>query len=208
MSVNPKDYYTDEKDKLLTKLAFYGGISFLILCFALCIFASYAVADTTISNETGDTWIIWSWDTIESYDVWIDNQEVLTEYTINNTILTGLNPDELHLIELRTADYHVLEARQYTKTSSINANDNAVNTLASDITNPGNYLFWLALGLVFFIIGIFHFRLIWILTCGFMIVSLVLYAPNLTGDFASGAMIAFYGSMILLSAYGLWNGAR
>jgi hypothetical protein len=75
----------------------FGLIAILIIVLTFIGF----VSGIEIYNSTTSNSIYWFWENGGTYNIWMDNELTLTNYTVNNTLLTGLNPNEMHLIELR-----------------------------------------------------------------------------------------------------------
>jgi hypothetical protein len=178
----------------------------IILSIILLIFLIAPVSsdDVIISNETGENWIRWSWDTIALYDIYIDNSLVLEDYTLSDTIATGLNPNELHIIELRDSATNNLIQRQYTLTANLTDTQNS-DSILNDILNVESYKFWFILSLIVFFIALFStLQILFIVPFFGFIITLILYSIQdfsitLAGTFFMGISVA----LILLSFLGM-----
>jgi hypothetical protein len=157
------------------------------------------VSGIEIYNSTTSNSIYWSWENGGTYNIWMDNELTLTNYTVNNTLLTGLNPNELHLIELRDSNNTIIEGRSYTITNESTEN---VLTSINEFFDYNSWLFWFIMGIIFFLIGVVSYKTFWVVTIGCEILSLMLYIPEIGVNVNTIGMLLVYSSLILVSGLG------
>jgi hypothetical protein len=75
-------------------------IIILLILLSLLFLCLPHVTGLNITNKTGESYIEWSWDSIESSTVYIDGNLFHSNWTFGNTIITNLNPDEMHRIDI------------------------------------------------------------------------------------------------------------
>jgi len=70
----------------------------IILCLIIIgILLNPVIVGATITNETGETWIKWSWD-FDNATVYIDGVRMVNDSDIGYYILSDLQPNEVHTI--------------------------------------------------------------------------------------------------------------
>lgn len=74
-----------------------------ILLLILCIIPCTSAAAFNLSARTGETWIVYQWDTNLSVNVYIDGIRQSTAANFSDYYLTNLNPNEQHQIRIYNA---------------------------------------------------------------------------------------------------------
>ena len=125
----------------------------LLLILGSMILTVASASPVEITNQSGETWIKWTWDQVASYDIYVDGNLLLNDITNPNYIIVGeLPPESPHQIRIIVGDTHAYVADSETWTTSPPVvSDNFSDNLNTFFLNPFVLLFisWFCICIAF-----------------------------------------------------------